>query len=98
MIINLSPVRSDESLTVIKHGDTLEINGIKFDFSQLPDGASLPAEAIDFQWFEPHSNVERIGGELRLSLILPHGVDPSHPVAFPSPIVLTEDGQVELPR
>lgn len=96
MIIRLSPVRRDDDLTVAKRGDTLVINGIELDFSQLPEGATLPAEAIACPWIA--GQVERVDGELRLSLILPHGPNPSQAVAFPEPIEVTTDGPVELPQ
>lgn len=95
MHVNLSPVRSDEALTVTRTADTLTINGQPFNFSQLPEGATLPAEAIESDWFA--GPVERIGGELHLTLRLPHGPNPSQAVAFPQPITVTADGPVELP-
>ena len=95
MKINLSPVRSDETVTFSRAGDTLTINGEPFDFAQLPDGATLPTEAIGFDHFV--GPVERISGELHLTLRLPHGPNPSQAVAFPQPITVTQDGPVELP-
>lgn len=95
MQINLSPVRMDETLDVSKAGDKIVINGQLFDFTQLPEGATLPAEAIDSEHFV--GPVERINGELHLTLRLPHGPNPSQAVAFPEPIHVTEDGPIELP-
>lgn len=96
MIINLSPVRRDDELIAVKRGDALTINGLELDFSQLPEGATLPVEAIDCQWIA--GPVERIEGELHLSLILPHGSNPPQSVAFPEPLVVAQDGPVELPQ
>ena len=96
MQINLKPQRRDDSLTVVKQGDVLVVNGTEFDFSAVPEGATLPADAIDSDLFS--GPVERVGGELVLTLILPHGPNPSHAVAFPQPINVTADGPVELPR
>jgi hypothetical protein len=93
--INLSPVRSNATLLVSKLGDILAINGEAFDFSQLPEGATLPAEAIGSDHFA--GPVERTNGELHLTLRLPHGPNPSQAVAFPQPITVTQDGPVELP-
>lgn len=96
MRISLSPVRADAQLAVELHGDVLTVNGQEFDFTPLPDGATLPQEAIGSDWFV--SPVERIVGELRLTLLLPHGPNPPSAVAFPEPITITADGPVELPQ
>lgn len=95
MQINLSPVRSNETLIVSRAGDVLTVNGEPFDFTQLTNGATLPTEAIGSGWFV--APVERIAGELHLTLRLPHGPNPSQAVAFPQPITVTQDGPVELP-
>jgi len=95
MHIKLSPVRLDETLEVLKEGDVLTVNGIPFDFSLLPEGATLPAEAIESEHLV--GPVERINGELHLTLRLPHGANPSKAVAFPEPIYVTEDGPIPLP-
>ena len=96
MHITLIPQRRDDSLTVIKQGDTLTINGIAYDFSVIPDGATLPASAVDCEYIT--GNVERINGVLHISLILPHGPNPSQAVAFPAPIINPADGVLELPN
>ena len=95
MLIKLSPVRLDETLEVSVAGDVVTVNGQAFDFTQLPDGATLPADAIDSDYFV--GDVERISGDLHLTLRLPHGANPSQAVAFPEPIHVTQDGPVELP-
>lgn len=96
MVINFKPQRRDESLSLEKQGDTLIVNGVPFDFSPLPDGATLPAEAIGSDWF--CGPVDRISGELHLTLILPHGANPPSHVAFPEPITVTANGPVEVPK
>lgn len=95
MQIALSPVRLDEALTASLAGDVLTLNGQPFDITQLPEGATLPADAIDSDWIT--GPVERINGELHLTLRLPHGPNPSQAVAFPEPIHVTEDGPIALP-
>jgi len=95
MIIKLSPVRMDETLAVSRAGDVLTVNGETFDFSQLPEGAALPRQAIASDHFA--GPVERINGELHLILRLPHGHNPSQSVAFPQPITIAVDGPVALP-
>ena len=96
MQINLSPVRSDESLAVSRTGDALTINGTVFDFSKLPEGATLQASAVSSEWFT--GPIERINGVLNMTLRLPHGPCPSAATAFPQPISLSQDGPVELPK
>lgn len=94
MFIKLSPVRAEDTIEVSVSGDVLHINGESFDFSQLPDGATLPSDAIgSFHFVGP---VERVNGELRLTLRMPHGPNPALEVAFPEPISVT-DGVVTLP-
>ena len=95
MLINLSPTRSDRTLEIIKTGDALTINGVPYDFSQLPDGATLPREAINCEFII--SDVSRINGEIELTILLPHGANASHEARFPQPITMTTDGQVVLP-
>jgi hypothetical protein len=80
-------------LTASLAGDVLTINGVEFNFGPLPDGATLPAEAIDSPWII--GPVSRIDGELHLTLLLPYVSDGSH--FEPSPIHVTEDGMIPLP-
>ncbi|MGN7901489.1 tail fiber assembly protein [Pseudomonas sp. 22373] len=94
MIIKLSPVRSDVSLSVSKSGDTLEVNGVALDFSRLPDGATLPAESVGCNFVI--SPVERINGDLVLTLMLPHAADAPQGARFPVDLY-PADGQVQLP-
>lgn len=96
MQIKFNPQRRDDSLTVVKQGDTLIVNGTEYDFSAVPEGATLPADAIDSDLFS--GPVERINGELHVTLTLSHGPNPSQAVAFPEPITVSEDGPVALPQ
>lgn len=96
MHITLNPQRSAATLSVSNQGDTLTINGIAYDFSVIPDGAILPASAVDCEYIS--GNIERINGVLHISLILPHGPNPSQDVAFPAPIINPPDGVLELPQ
>lgn len=101
MIITLSPMRSDAILTLIRQGDTLILNDVAYDFGQLPEGATLPREAVACDWLA--SDVTRIDGTIRLTLILPHGPIPTHAppearvVTHPDPIIVTADGPILLP-
>lgn len=94
MIIKLSPVRSDAQLAITKSGDTLEVNGVALDFSRLPDGATLPAEAVGCDFVI--AQVERNNGDLMLTLMLPHAADAPQAARFPVDLY-PNDGQVQLP-
>lgn len=100
MYISFSPMRMDQTLTGFKQGDVLTLNGVPYDFGPLPDGATLPCDAVGCEWIV--SDVERIAGQLHLTLRLPHGFIPypapieSLSVLFPSTII-AEDGDLELP-
>jgi hypothetical protein len=96
MNITLSPQRRDDTLTVTKQGDTLTINGTAYDFSVIPDGATLPKDATNCAWLA--SDVERIDGVLHLTLLLPHGANASQAARFPQPIINPADGVLELPQ
>jgi hypothetical protein len=99
MIIKLSPYAplpgQFKLPAVALTGDVLTIDEESFDFSQLPDGATLPAVAIESEHFV--GPVERINGELHLTLRLPNGPNPSRAVAFPEPVHVSVDGPVSLP-
>jgi len=96
MKLILSPQRRDGTLTVIKQGDILTINGAEYDFTSLPDDGTLPAEAVDSEYVI--GSVERVNGELELTLLLPHGPNASEAARFPEPIIDPADGEVELPK
>lgn len=95
MKIKLSPQRRDDTLTASRAGEVLTLNGEAFDFSQLPEGGTLPADAIDSEWIV--GDVSRVAGELHLTLRLPHGANPGHAVAFPDPLHVTTGGPIPLP-
>ncbi|WP_295487872.1 hypothetical protein [uncultured Pseudomonas sp.] len=96
--ISFQPIRFDYDLIVRKDGDVLEVNANRFDFSVIPDGASLPAEAIivkDQNMFV--GEISRSGDTISLRLLLPYRPNPSYEVAFPEPTLATEDGYVRIP-
>jgi hypothetical protein len=95
MHITFSPVRRNERPEITRKGDTITIDGVAFDFSPLPDGATLPQEAIGSDWFA--GPVERSGGELRVTLVLSHGPNAPQETRFPAPITMTGDGPVPMP-
>jgi hypothetical protein len=69
MKITVKPQIRDTRPTFEVEGDALIIDGDKFDFSPLPDGAILPEDAIDSEWFP--ADVKRVGGELHITLVVP---------------------------
>jgi hypothetical protein len=95
MIIKLSPVRSDTEVAVTKAGDTLVINGVALDFSRLEDGSTLDAEAVGSGWVV--QAVERVNGNLVVTLMLPHAADALELARFPVDIINPADGPVHLP-
>lgn len=96
MLISFSPQRRDDTLTVGKSGDVLTINSETHDLSVIPDGATAPVGSITSEWII--GPVERIDGVLHVTLILPHGPNPSQAVAFPEPITVLSDGPVPVPQ
>lgn len=96
MKIILSPQRRDDTLEVTKNGDTLTVNGENFDFSLIGDGDTLPREAIGSIWFA--GPIDRLGGELVLTLWLPNPWNFSQEQAFPVPLINVQDGPVVFPR
>lgn len=97
MKIRLSPVRCNAQLDADVVGDVLtirsqvigETNGgdtistqVALDFGPLEDGGVLPQSAIDCQWV--CSDVERIDGEICLTIMLPHGANAPNETRFPA--------------
>lgn len=95
MNLHFTPMRRDTRLDLTKSGDTLILNGAAFDLSGIPDGATLPRAAVTCDWLA--SDIERVGGELHLTLILPHGADAPQETLFPRPITVTADGPITVP-
>lgn len=96
MIINLSPQRRDDSLSLFKVGDIIIINNEPFDFTRIQEGDTLPREAIKSEWFS--TDVTRENGHIAMTLLFPNPWNYSEEQAFPKPIVKTEDGIVDLPK
>lgn len=95
MIIKLSPVRVDQRMRVSRQGDTLTINGLALDFTKLPDGGTLPAQAIGCS--DLVGPVERINGKVVLTLRFAHGAHAPDEARFPANIVDPPAGPVPLP-
>ncbi|UVM23814.1 tail fiber assembly protein [Pseudomonas wadenswilerensis] len=95
MRIQLKPLGSSDTLAVSRQGSVLVINGKAFDFGQVPDGATLPAAAVSCAWLA--GPVERVAGQLQITLLLPHLDDAPAAARFPVDILNPPDGQVLLP-
>lgn len=99
MKIKLLPQRRSGPVSMVKTDDTVVINGTPLDFRFLADGERLPAEN-DESPTPPHELiplVERVGDELVLHVILPHGPNPPPHVAFPADLVNVPNGNVVFP-
>lgn len=94
MHITLSPVRSDATLSVHRAGDVISIDGLAFDLSALPEGATLPRAAVGCAALA--GDITRQGGALHLTLTLPHGPDAPEAALFPVPVDAGL-GPVDLP-
>lgn len=88
----LSPVRMDDEITYIKEGDSIIVNGEVFDFSKMGEGDTLPREAIMCPNFS--GDIDRVGGELVLTLTLPLPWNYSQEQAFPLPLYDVQDGSL----
>ena len=96
MKISFLPQRRPETLTLEKtSGNRLRINGELFNFNPLEDGDTIPEGSIPCDWIV--GPVERINGEVCLTVILPHSPNPSRAVAFPEPIIVSDDGPITVP-
>lgn len=94
MIINLSPQVSSKELDVFISGDAITINGNEYDFSVIPDGATLPSDAIEDDYII--GNIERVSGVINLTLLFPINGEATESARFPSAINQTS-GRVGLP-
>lgn len=98
MNIKLVPVRMDEVVVYEKRDDSIIVDGEIFDFSKVGEGDTLPQAAIMSTRFV--GDIDRINGELTLSLVLPLPWNYSQEQAFPLPLYDVKDGALDnvLPR
>ncbi len=76
--------------------ETSSYNGDAFNFASLPTTPPFPAGVVPCDWIT--GQVDRINGDLHLTLILPHGPKPMPAQAFPEAIVNPADGVIALPQ
>jgi len=94
MKLSFTPARMNNQYEASVSGDVLTIDGEARDFGPLPDGATLPKDDVDCPWLA--SDVERIDGEICLTLMLPHGANAPEETCFPEMVTIAE-GEVVLP-
>lgn len=97
MRINLYGERTDEVLVAVKDGDSLILNGEQFDFSQLGEGDTLPFGSVVCRWVPTTTTVDRINGQVIISLNLPNPWNYSPEQAFPEPLLDVQDGRLAFP-
>lgn len=93
MRIELSPQGRPETITVIKAGDVLTINGEVFDFTGLNNGDTVEDVPCEFVI----GPVSREDGSLHIKLLLPCDYAPPPERAFPTPIINPPDGRIVFP-
>lgn len=96
MRILLNPQGREDALSVAKVGNVLTVNGEEFDFTPMTEGSTLPREAIGSMWFD--GPVEKVNGEITLTLILPNPWNYSPEQAFPVTLENIQDGDIQLPK
>lgn len=94
--IDLTPQRTNTQLHANVQGDILILNHYAFDFTSLGEGETITQEQHNSRWII--GDVIRKNGDIFLTLVLPHGSNPSDNVAYPRPLRIEVDGVVELPK
>ena len=104
LTLNLSPVRSDEETVASLSGTVLTVNGSDYDLSELPNGATAQHPVL--------GTVKRNGDNYECSIRLGHPsqewqpkegethtmIRASEAMRFPEPIIVTADGEINLPK
>lgn len=98
MRISPSPKVAHGALKISVDGDVLTINSDTLDLSAIVEGAEIPGDLARSLHPMIDGPICREGGELCITLVLPLSPDCTDPwMCFPEPIVVTEDGPVDLP-
>lgn len=95
--IKFTPQSSDAKLEMSKTGETLTINGVDADFSDMPDGADYPAESIESDFVL--GGISKVDGVVHMTIIMPyiHTDDIPESVSYPSGVFVEQDGRISLP-
>lgn len=92
MRIKFNPQRRDDELLLRIEGEIVTVNYISYDLSVIPEGATLPSEAIYGEFLS--GGVSRNDGELEIVVTLPHKANSPTAITFPQDVVINEDGVV----
>lgn len=92
MQLILSPQRRDDTLAASVSGEVLTLNGTPWDLSEVTEGGTLDVPGCD--WIA--GPVRRVGGQIIVELIVPHGPDAPPETRSPDPVAVTT-GTVDLP-
>lgn len=100
MKITFYPQRRDDELTLFLQGENLTVSGDILDLSTIPDGATVPMDAIDNPFI--CGPIDRIDGELCVNLLLPRNTpfgvfDEAGRMRQPFEVTVTRDGDIALP-
>lgn len=99
MNIKLSPQFGwTERLTISKEGHVLTLNDVTFDFTQMPEGSTLPSGAIESAFFV--SGIEMTNNEMNFTLLMPlteNGSRYTEDQLFPKDLLNVQDGVIVLP-
>lgn len=88
--IKFLPVRSDAAQPQMSwFAPVITLDGQDYDLSELPDGATAQHPVL--------GSVSRNGDDYELTMTLPHGPNAPAQTRFPEPIVVTENGPIDLP-
>ena len=77
-------------------GEALIIDGDRFDFGPLPDGAILPESALESEWFP--EDIKRVDGELHITVIVPFSPYQREVLGQRWVVENPEDGDLPLPE
>jgi len=95
MHITLIPAGRNGPLSLSRAQDALIVNGLRFDFADLPEGGELPADAIETPYIS--GTVKRTDGQISLTIRLPFAANAPRETKFPEPITADLDGPITLP-
>jgi hypothetical protein len=97
MIIKQSPICDESDLIVEKSGEVITINGVAHDLSTVSD--TLPAYNAELspnghEYEHILGAINRVAGELELTIRVPHVPNAPEAHRFPSDIVNPADGVI----
>lgn len=99
MKIKLFPVFSVETLSIAVLGEMIVINGDEIDLSVIPNEFRLPAVAIDNPFMVHGTYIERVEGEMSLSIRFPVLWETPDDIVNPlePTVIKIENGEVQFP-